>query len=245
MRRRSPHDRPPAERRQPAPVGGRGLEGDYGFFDAIDYTRGRPTSARRREPAPARSSGTYLAHHAGMTLVALANALIGDPMVERFHADPRVQATELLLQERVPRARRRSNRGRSRNAAWPRPPPAIPVRRFRSPHTVVSACAISLQRQLRDVRDQCGRGQQLLPWTPGDAVAPRRHARSRQPVRLPARRAERGRLVGRPIIRRPRTRRLHGRVLARSRRRSGGATTNLDAARRRGLDRGRRRSASA
>ena len=38
-----------------------------------------------------------------MTLVALANALLGDPMVKRFHADPRVQATELLLQERVPR----------------------------------------------------------------------------------------------------------------------------------------------
>ena len=38
-----------------------------------------------------------------MTLVALANALLGDRMIERFHADPRVQATELLLQERVPR----------------------------------------------------------------------------------------------------------------------------------------------
>ena len=38
-----------------------------------------------------------------MTLVALANALLDDRMVERFHADPRVQATELLLQERVPR----------------------------------------------------------------------------------------------------------------------------------------------
>jgi len=38
-----------------------------------------------------------------MTLVALANTLAGDAMVTRFHADPRVQATELLLQERVPR----------------------------------------------------------------------------------------------------------------------------------------------
>ena len=41
----------------------------------------------------------------GMSLVALANALLGDVMVARFHADPRVQATELLLQERVPRQR--------------------------------------------------------------------------------------------------------------------------------------------
>ena len=38
-----------------------------------------------------------------MTLVALANALLADGMVKRFHADPRVQATELLLQERTPR----------------------------------------------------------------------------------------------------------------------------------------------
>jgi cyclic beta-1,2-glucan synthetase len=45
----------------------------------------------------------YLAHHQGMTLVALANVLLARPMVERFHADPRVQATEPLLQERVRR----------------------------------------------------------------------------------------------------------------------------------------------
>ena len=44
-----------------------------------------------------------MAHHQGMTLVAIANALLDDTMVERFHADLRVKATELLLQERVPR----------------------------------------------------------------------------------------------------------------------------------------------
>jgi cyclic beta-1,2-glucan synthetase len=38
-----------------------------------------------------------------MTLVSLANALLGFPMVERFHADPRMKASELLLQERMPR----------------------------------------------------------------------------------------------------------------------------------------------
>ena len=38
-----------------------------------------------------------------MSLVALANVLCHDAFVTRFHADPRVQATELLLQERVPR----------------------------------------------------------------------------------------------------------------------------------------------
>ena len=62
-----------------------------------------------RRHAGSRADGvivpTYLAHHDGMTLVALTNALLGDPMVARFHAEPAVQATELLLQERVPRMR--------------------------------------------------------------------------------------------------------------------------------------------
>src|SRR5258708_2378330 len=70
-----------------------GLEGDYGFFDSIDYTN---RDADRAEDAPlaaGHATGavvrTYLAHHEGMTLVALANALLDDPMVKRFHADPR------------------------------------------------------------------------------------------------------------------------------------------------------------
>jgi cyclic beta-1,2-glucan synthetase len=77
-----------------------------------------------------------MAHHQGMTLVALGNALVGDRMVRRFHADPRVQATEMLLQERVPR---------DVPAIEPRPldemrvalPVAsLPVRSFRSAQTV-------------------------------------------------------------------------------------------------------------
>ena len=45
----------------------------------------------------------YMAHHQGMTLVALANVLHDGAMRARFHAEPIVQATELLLQERTPR----------------------------------------------------------------------------------------------------------------------------------------------
>ena len=43
-----------------------------------------------------------MAHHQGMSLVALDNVLFGDAMQQRFHADPLIQATELLLQERIP-----------------------------------------------------------------------------------------------------------------------------------------------
>jgi cyclic beta-1,2-glucan synthetase len=75
-----------------------GLEGAYGFYEAIDYTRDRLVEKRR--PAIVRC---FMAHHQGMSLLALNNCLSGDPMVRRFHAEPMVQATELLLQERVPR----------------------------------------------------------------------------------------------------------------------------------------------
>src|SRR5438445_10228471 len=72
-----------------------------------------------------------------MTLVALANALVGDRMVERFHADPRVQATELLLQERVPRRSPSIDPRPLDEMRVAAPPPTIPVRRYRSAHTVV------------------------------------------------------------------------------------------------------------
>ena len=45
----------------------------------------------------------YMAHHQGMSIVAIANALHDGRMRERFHSDVAVQATELLLQERTPR----------------------------------------------------------------------------------------------------------------------------------------------
>ncbi|HET7826081.1 MAG TPA: glucoamylase family protein, partial [Anaeromyxobacter sp.] len=116
-----------------------GLLGAYGCFDAVDYTARHPQEPEAGAPGPARKRGTivrtYLAHHQGMTLAAIAGALAGNRMVERFHADPRVQATELLLQERVPRhaALLRPRPDEAARLAAPLPPAA--VRRFRSPHT--------------------------------------------------------------------------------------------------------------
>ncbi|KAF0101517.1 MAG: carbohydrate binding:glycosyltransferase 36:glycosyltransferase 36 associated [bacterium] len=76
-----------------------GAEGQYGFFEAIDYT---PVRQRRGEShALVRS---YMAHHQGMSLLALAWLLRDRPMQQRFTADPLLQATLLLLQERIPRA---------------------------------------------------------------------------------------------------------------------------------------------
>ena len=72
-----------------------------------------------------------------MSLVALANVICDDAFVARFHADPRVQASELLLQERVPREAILSE-PRPDDGGEARPRPSSPVyasRRFRSPHT--------------------------------------------------------------------------------------------------------------
>src|SRR4029079_9261866 len=50
--------------------------------------------------APVRA---YMAHHQGMTVVALLNVLRDGLMRQRFHAVRIVQANDLLLQERTPR----------------------------------------------------------------------------------------------------------------------------------------------
>jgi cellobiose phosphorylase len=44
-----------------------------------------------------------MAHHQGMTLLSLSYVLLDRPMQKRFVAAPAFQATELLLQERIPR----------------------------------------------------------------------------------------------------------------------------------------------
>ena len=75
-----------------------GASGAYGFYEALDYT-----GSRLPEGVPVAIVRTYMAHHQGMLLVALADALHDGKMRARFHAEPIVQATELLLQERTPR----------------------------------------------------------------------------------------------------------------------------------------------
>ena len=75
-----------------------GFAGEYGFYEAIDYTRSRLTRDHTCEIVK-----SYMAHHQGMSLLALAYRLLNRPMQRRFLADPQFQATALLLQERIPR----------------------------------------------------------------------------------------------------------------------------------------------
>ena len=73
----------------------RGWLGKYGFYDACDFTQYKATTAGSVDQLVP----CWMAHHQGMSLVAVANALCGNVMQRRFHAEPMVAATERLLQE--------------------------------------------------------------------------------------------------------------------------------------------------
>jgi cyclic beta-1,2-glucan synthetase len=75
-----------------------GARGRFGWYEAVDYTK-----ARLPEGTDLAVVRAYMAHHQGMSVIAIADALQDGIMRARFHAEPIIQATELLLQERMPR----------------------------------------------------------------------------------------------------------------------------------------------
>ena len=70
-----------------------GWFGPYGFYEAADYTN--PRRGARFELVT-----SWMVHHQGMSLLSLANFLCDNVVQRWFHSDRRVQATELLLQEK-------------------------------------------------------------------------------------------------------------------------------------------------
>lgn len=89
---------PGAARRNYDALAAQGGLGHCGFYEALDFTPDRVQPDRRLALVQ-----SYMAHHQGMTIVAIANALTGGLMRRRFHREPMIQASELLLQERLPR----------------------------------------------------------------------------------------------------------------------------------------------
>jgi cyclic beta-1,2-glucan synthetase len=75
-----------------------GARGRYGFYEALDFT-----PARIPEGDAVATVRAYMAHHQGMTIASIANTLLDGVLRDRFHAEPMIQATELLLHERPPR----------------------------------------------------------------------------------------------------------------------------------------------
>jgi cyclic beta-1,2-glucan synthetase len=81
-----------------AALQGLGARGSMGFIEALDYTPSRSTLDEPFTPV-----ATSMAHHQGMTIVALANVL-RDGVVRRWAmAEPRLEAMVPLLHERAPR----------------------------------------------------------------------------------------------------------------------------------------------
>ncbi|HET6420668.1 MAG TPA: glucoamylase family protein [Geobacteraceae bacterium] len=78
-------------------LAGLGLLGDYGYYEAMDFSRQQHRDGGRGVVIEA-----YMAHHQGMGFLALTNFLHDSPFPRRFHADARVRAFESLLQERIP-----------------------------------------------------------------------------------------------------------------------------------------------
>lgn len=73
-----------------------GMEGPYGFYEAADYTKERLPFDKKRALIK-----SFMAHHQGMSLVAINNCLHDNIMQTRFHMDPEIRAAQQLLQEKV------------------------------------------------------------------------------------------------------------------------------------------------
>jgi hypothetical protein len=87
---------PPASLRNLRRMQMLGWFGSRGFYESADYTTSR---GRFRWPR-CQIVRCWMAHHQGMSLLSVANLLCDNVVQRWFHADCRVQATALLLQEK-------------------------------------------------------------------------------------------------------------------------------------------------
>ena len=77
-----------------------GMLGKFGFYEAIDFTPGRiKLKEGNKKYAIVKS---YMAHHQGMSLVAMNNVINDNVMQKRFHNNVYVKSAEILLQEKIP-----------------------------------------------------------------------------------------------------------------------------------------------
>jgi len=68
-----------------------GWTGAYGFYEAADYQESTKTPKLVRE---------WMAHHQGMSLLAVLNLLYDNIVQDWFHANAHLEATQLLLHEK-------------------------------------------------------------------------------------------------------------------------------------------------
>ena len=135
-----------------------GAQGRFGFYEAVDFT-----TTRLPENEDYVLVRSFMAHHQGMTITSIANALQNGRLRDRFHAEPMIQGVELLLHERVPRdvaaAPPRAKNGLVGALQNSRCAHCAGVRRARKSG---ADGASAVQRELRSDADRDGRGLQPL-----------------------------------------------------------------------------------
>lgn len=73
-----------------------GVFGMYGFYEAIDFDTNDPDMLKEYSIVK-----SFMAHHQGMSFVAINNFLNEGIMRTRFHKEPIIKATESLLEEKL------------------------------------------------------------------------------------------------------------------------------------------------
>jgi cyclic beta-1,2-glucan synthetase len=169
-----------------------GCEGRYGFYEAIDYTPSR--LPRGQDSALVQS---FMAHHQGMSFPVAGLSAAGPADAKVLRGRPGVQATLLLLQERIPKAvapyLHTSELAQSRTPERRRDAGA---RVRHAPHPHARSAALVEWPLPRDGH-QRGRRLQPLEGSRRHALARRQHARPLGHVLLRARRRQRDVLVDR------------------------------------------------
>ncbi|RZA37105.1 MAG: cyclic beta 1-2 glucan synthetase [Lysobacteraceae bacterium] len=135
-----------------------GFAGNYGMYEAIDYTPSRVP--RGQEHALIRS---FMAHHQGMGFLALDYLLRDQPMQKRFMADAEFQATLLLLQERIPRTGVfHPHEAETTGAPVPQTASETQLRVFRNPNTARPAVQMLSNGRYHGLLTSAGGGYSRL-----------------------------------------------------------------------------------
>nr|MDO8118667.1 glucoamylase family protein [Candidatus Sigynarchaeota archaeon] len=74
-----------------------GFEGNYGFYEAIDYTE-----ARKPPGASFELVRSFMTHHQGIILLSITNVILDRVIQKRFESEPHFNSVLLLLQEKIP-----------------------------------------------------------------------------------------------------------------------------------------------
>ncbi|MBW8687209.1 glucoamylase family protein [Chitinophaga rhizophila] len=74
-----------------------GFDGRYGLIESVDYMPSRMPHGQTSVPVR-----TFMAHHQGMSFLALHYLLMNKRMHQHFEADPELMSAVMLLQEKIP-----------------------------------------------------------------------------------------------------------------------------------------------